>query len=198
MSEHITWRQWGPCSIPRALTPHLPASLRVWHLCTRGSSCVCCCQPRLGLPRGTASSALSSERKGKMLRCSSTPCVPYESVLLTHWSAKDFCHTPRRVCVCVCLTLYTTLLETLRYLKTMQTSCLFNISIIITFLFVSRRFYPKRLKNIFIHTDGGVDHARRQPARREQLGWGVLLRDTSTLEDPGIKLATLRLTRSTS
>ena len=31
------------------------------------------------------------------------------------------------------------------------------------------------------HTDGGVSHARRQPAHREQLGRGVLLRDTSTL-----------------
>ena len=31
------------------------------------------------------------------------------------------------------------------------------------------------------HTDGGVNNARRQPARREQLGCGVLLRDTSTL-----------------
>jgi len=31
------------------------------------------------------------------------------------------------------------------------------------------------------YTDGGVSHARRQPARREQLGLGVLLMDTSTL-----------------
>ena len=31
------------------------------------------------------------------------------------------------------------------------------------------------------HTDGGISHARRQPARREQLGWVVLLRDTLTL-----------------
>ena len=31
------------------------------------------------------------------------------------------------------------------------------------------------------HTDGGVSHARRQPARQEQLGLGALLRDTSTL-----------------
>ena len=30
-------------------------------------------------------------------------------------------------------------------------------------------------------TDGGVDHAGRQPARREQSGGGVSLRDTSTL-----------------
>ena len=28
-----------------------------------------------------------------------------------------------------------------------------------------------------------IHHARRQPARREQLGGGVLLRDTSTLSD---------------
>ena len=42
------------------------------------------------------------------------------------------------------------------------------------------------------HTDIGVNHARRQPARRECLGWGGLLRD--------IELATsrLQLTRSTS
>ena len=33
----------------------------------------------------------------------------------------------------------------------------------------------------FTHTDGGVSHAGRQPARREQLGLGALLRDTSTL-----------------
>ena len=31
------------------------------------------------------------------------------------------------------------------------------------------------------HTDGGVDHARRRPALREQLGLCVSLRDTSTL-----------------
>ena len=30
------------------------------------------------------------------------------------------------------------------------------------------------------HTNGGVSHAMRQPARQEQLGWGVSLRDTST------------------
>ena len=30
------------------------------------------------------------------------------------------------------------------------------------------------------HTDGGVSHARRQPAHLEQSGCGVLLRDTST------------------
>ena len=33
------------------------------------------------------------------------------------------------------------------------------------------------------HTDGGVKHAGRQPACQEQSGWGVLLRDTSTLGD---------------
>ena len=37
----------------------------------------------------------------------------------------------------------------------------------------------------FLHThsrtDAGVNNARRQPARQEQLGLGVLLRDTSTL-----------------
>jgi len=32
------------------------------------------------------------------------------------------------------------------------------------------------------YTDGGVNHAREQPTRQEQLGLGgVLLRDTSTL-----------------
>ena len=38
------------------------------------------------------------------------------------------------------------------------------------------------------HTDGGVSHARRQPARREQLGLGALLKHTSTLsqEEPEI------------
>jgi len=30
-------------------------------------------------------------------------------------------------------------------------------------------------------TNGGVNHARQQPMRREQLGFVVLLRDTSTL-----------------
>ena len=33
------------------------------------------------------------------------------------------------------------------------------------------------------HTDGGVSHARRQSARREQLGCGVSLRDTDTRLD---------------
>ena len=44
------------------------------------------------------------------------------------------------------------------------------------------------------HTNGGVDSARRQPARWEQLGLGDLLRDTSTLseEELGIELSTLR------
>ena len=31
------------------------------------------------------------------------------------------------------------------------------------------------------HTDGGVSHARQQPAHLEQVGLGALLRDTSTL-----------------
>jgi len=31
------------------------------------------------------------------------------------------------------------------------------------------------------YTDGGVSHTRRHPARREQLGSGVLLMDSSTL-----------------
>ena len=35
------------------------------------------------------------------------------------------------------------------------------------------------------HTDGGVSHARRQLARQGQLGWGVLLRDTLTLDTLG-------------
>ena len=48
------------------------------------------------------------------------------------------------------------------------------------------------------HSDGGVDNAGRQPARRELLGFGVLLRDTSTVsrQEPGNKHATA--TRSTS
>ena len=33
----------------------------------------------------------------------------------------------------------------------------------------------------FAHTDGGVNHAGRQPARQEQLGLDALLSDTSTL-----------------
>ena len=33
------------------------------------------------------------------------------------------------------------------------------------------------------HTDGGVNHAGRQPALQEQSGWDVSLRDNSTLED---------------
>ena len=36
-----------------------------------------------------------------------------------------------------------------------------------------------------IHTNGGVNHARRQPARQEQLRLSVLLRDTSTLGGAG-------------
>ena len=39
------------------------------------------------------------------------------------------------------------------------------------------------------HTDGGVNHAGWQPGRQEQLGWGFLLMDTTTLseEEPGIE-----------
>jgi len=39
------------------------------------------------------------------------------------------------------------------------------------------------------YTDGSVSHARRHPARWEQLGLGVLLMDTSTLGqvEPGIE-----------
>ena len=36
-----------------------------------------------------------------------------------------------------------------------------------------------------VNGDSGVNHAREQPARREQLGLGVLLRDTSTLGGAG-------------
>jgi hypothetical protein len=45
------------------------------------------------------------------------------------------------------------------------------------------------------HTDGGVSHAGRQPAGREQLGLGALLKDTSALseEEPGIEPTTFRL-----
>ena len=48
------------------------------------------------------------------------------------------------------------------------------------------------------HSDGGVSHAGRQPARWEQIGWGVLLRDTSTLGfqvsvEPGFELTSFRL-----
>ena len=50
------------------------------------------------------------------------------------------------------------------------------------------------------HTDGGVNHARRQPARQEQSGWGVLLRDTLTLKLTTFWLhpPALPLTHSTS
>ena len=58
---------------------------------------------------------------------------------------------------------------------------------------------PKALQShlTFTHsyTKGGDDnHASRQPARQERLGFSVLLRDTSTFgyEDPGIEPATLR------
>ena len=41
-----------------------------------------------------------------------------------------------------------------------------------TFGSFSRHVYPKRptFMHTFTHTDGGVNHARRQPARREQAG----------------------------
>jgi len=44
------------------------------------------------------------------------------------------------------------------------------------------------------HTDGSVSHARLHPARREQLGLGVLLMDTSTLGqvEPGVEPPTFR------
>ena len=38
------------------------------------------------------------------------------------------------------------------------------------------------------HTDGIVNHGRRQSARLEQVGWGVLPRDTSNLSGPIIGL----------
>ena len=43
------------------------------------------------------------------------------------------------------------------------------------------------------HTDGGVNLARRQPARGGQSGFGVLLREISKLnyEEPRIELAAL-------
>ena len=56
-----------------------------------------------------------------------------------------------------------------------ENSLLVNLNF--TFREFSRRFCPKRL----IHSDGGVNHARQQPAGEEQLGLSVLLRDTSTL-----------------
>jgi len=49
---------------------------------------------------------------------------------------------------------------------------------------------------LFTHsyTDSGVSHTRRHPARREQLGLGVLLVDTLTLGqmEPGIETQTFR------
>ena len=39
----------------------------------------------------------------------------------------------------------------------------------------------RKITHIHSHTDGRVNHARRQPDRPQQLGLGVLLRDTSTL-----------------
>ena len=41
-------------------------------------------------------------------------------------------------------------------------------------------FYPKRLTTIHSHNDGGDNHEVRQPACREESGWGILLRDPST------------------
>ena len=45
--------------------------------------------------------------------------------------------------------------------------------------------HSKRLTNCLTfthsHTEGGVNHARQQPARQEQLGGGFCIRDTSTL-----------------
>jgi len=67
------------------------------------------------------------------------------------------------------------------------------------------RFHPMATKALYIlphihhsyshsYTDGGVSHSRRHPARREQLGLGVLLMDTSTLGqvEPGIEPPTFR------
>ena len=47
---------------------------------------------------------------------------------------------------------------------------------------------------IHLYTDGAVNHARKQPAGQEQLGLGILLRDTSkfSLEEPGIQPATFQ------
>ena len=53
-----------------------------------------------------------------------------------------------------------------------------------TFRAFSKRFYQKRLDSgsyTHSHTDGGVDHVRRQPARQEQSGGGALLWDYSAL-----------------
>ena len=56
--------------------------------------------------------------------------------------------------------------------------CVSSVSSIRAF---SRRFYPKRLTSVNTHIDGRVNHARRQPARQEQLGLSVSLRESSTL-----------------
>ena len=74
----------------------------------------------------------------------------------------------------------------------------------ITFTAFSRRFHLATYTNgDLMHTfkhrrrsqRSGVSHARQQPARQEQLGLGVLLRDTPThsKEEQGIELATFRL-----
>jgi hypothetical protein len=56
----------------------------------------------------------------------------------------------------------------------------------------------KALYNIahpFMHTTTAESTMQgRQPARREQLGLGALLRDASTLKVPGIELATFAVT----
>ena len=57
-----------------------------------------------------------------------------------------------------------------------------QVSTFETFTF-SGRFHPKKhpYTTVHRHIHSGVNHAGRQPARREQLGLGALLSDTSTL-----------------
>ena len=67
-------------------------------------------------------------------------------------------------------------------------TCRSNFMLLITIRAFGRRFYPKCLTSVYthLHTDGRVNHARRQPAPQEQLGLSVLIRDKTTLgyEEP--------------
>ena len=68
--------------------------------------------------------------------------------------------------------------ETNDYEAILEVKPAHTLSILLTLRAFGRCFYPKRPATVQTHsnTDGGVNHARRQPAHRKQLGYTNVLR----------------------